>query len=480
MKLKSFALLLAGLASFTAHAQQLWRYDNTNFRAIYFKEACDLIAKTPDLVLLDVRSPGEYADTSQSISSRIGRLKGAINVPIDSVERHYNDLLAYKNRTILVYCSHSFRSRRVSKFLADSGFAHIYSLNGGMTEIDREPAAAFPCKASLYTTSVPYKLMGPEDAAAFIRNPNNVVIDVRPAAQFNGADSMEAHNIGRIKGAINVPKAGFDESIPGLDKYKDKPILVYDLNIDDAMTAASKLKAAGFKNVSVLFDGFDTFLLHFPSSSKVRTELITAPPPYYLTGVQEAVDLVNHSPGLIVADIRPGDQFGNKSGQGYLNLGHIKNAIDFTTASQLEDYLRDKPRTTPILIYGAQQKKTMSGTTFLILIVIGLVAGFLGGMIGLGGAIILIPAMVVFLAMDQRMAQGTTIAIMLPPIGFFAAYNYYKAGFVNVRYALIIAVVFMLGGYLGSRLALNLPLGVLKKIFAVVLALIAAKMVFTK
>jgi uncharacterized protein len=89
----------------------------------------------------------------------------------------------------------------------------------------------------------------------------------------------------------------------------------------------------------------------------------------------------------------------------------------------------------------------MSGTTLLILIIIGLVAGFLGGMIGLGGAIILIPAMVLFLSMDQRMAQGTTIAIMLPPIGFFAAYNYYKAGFVNIRYALVIAVVFMLGGF---------------------------------
>jgi uncharacterized membrane protein YfcA len=122
----------------------------------------------------------------------------------------------------------------------------------------------------------------------------------------------------------------------------------------------------------------------------------------------------------------------------------------------------------------------MSATTFVILIIIGLVAGFLGGMIGLGGAIILIPAMVLFLAMDQRMAQGTTIAIMLPPIGLFAAYNYYKAGFVNIRYALVIAAVFMLGGYLGSKLALNLPVVVLKKIFAVVLALIAAKMVFTK
>src|SRR5580692_8747689 len=103
-----FALLLFTLACIVAGAQQFWRWDNTNFKAIYFKEACDLIAKTPDLLLLDVRSPGEYADTSQNIGSRIGRLKGAINVSIDSVEGDYKELLPYKGKTILVYCSHSF------------------------------------------------------------------------------------------------------------------------------------------------------------------------------------------------------------------------------------------------------------------------------------------------------------------------------------------------------------------------------------
>src|ERR1700729_2175754 len=115
----------------------------------------------------------------------------------------------------------------------------------------------------------------------------------------------------------------------------------------------------------------------------------------------------------------------------------------------------------------------MGGMTFIILIIIGLAAGFLSGMMGLGGAIILIPALIFFLSMDQHMAQGTTIAIMLPPIGLFAAYNYYRAGYVNVRYALIIAVVFTLGGYLGSKMALNIPVNVLKKVFAAVLALIA-------
>ncbi len=122
----------------------------------------------------------------------------------------------------------------------------------------------------------------------------------------------------------------------------------------------------------------------------------------------------------------------------------------------------------------------MGGSTFLILIVIGLTAGFLGGMVGLGGGIILIPALVVFLAMDQRMAQGTSIAIMLPPIGLFAVYNYYKAGYVNIKYALVIAVVFMVGGYLGSKLALNIPVSTLKKIFALLLIIVAAKMAFTK
>src|SRR5579863_7883764 len=114
MKRSSLAALLFSLICLTARTQQLWRFDNTSYKAIYFKEACDLIASHPDLVLLDVRSPGEYADTSRFIASRIGRLKGAINVSVDSVRQHYNDLLAYKDKTILVYCSHSFRSRRVS------------------------------------------------------------------------------------------------------------------------------------------------------------------------------------------------------------------------------------------------------------------------------------------------------------------------------------------------------------------------------
>jgi uncharacterized membrane protein YfcA len=122
----------------------------------------------------------------------------------------------------------------------------------------------------------------------------------------------------------------------------------------------------------------------------------------------------------------------------------------------------------------------MEFSTFCILMLIGLAAGFLGGMIGLGGGIILIPAMIFLLAMDQRSAQGTSIAVMLPPIGLFAVTNYYKAGYVNLKYAVVIAVLFMVGGYFGSKLALHVPVSLLKRIFAFLLLFIALKMFFTK
>ena len=122
----------------------------------------------------------------------------------------------------------------------------------------------------------------------------------------------------------------------------------------------------------------------------------------------------------------------------------------------------------------------MGTTTVIYLIAIGLMAGIFGGIFGVGGAIVMIPAMVYFLGVDQHTAQGTSLAVMLPPIGLFAAYNYYKAGQVNIWYALIIAISFMIGGYFGSKIALNLPEQLMKKVFAVFLILIAVKLIFSK
>jgi len=122
----------------------------------------------------------------------------------------------------------------------------------------------------------------------------------------------------------------------------------------------------------------------------------------------------------------------------------------------------------------------MSVTTLLLLLVIGLVSGAVAGMMGIGGAIIMVPALVFIMGFSQHMAQGTSLAVMLPPIGIVAAYNYWKVGQVNIKFALILAAAFIIGSYFGSKFALELPQGVLKKIFGVLLLLVAFRMLLSK
>ena len=122
----------------------------------------------------------------------------------------------------------------------------------------------------------------------------------------------------------------------------------------------------------------------------------------------------------------------------------------------------------------------MTTSMLLILIVIGIVTGIMAGMFGIGGAIIMIPTLVIFMGLSQHAAQGTSLAVMLPPIGIIAAYNYFKAGQVNIKFAIILAVTFIIGSYFGSKIALSLPQPLLKKIFGILLLIVAAKMLFSK
>ena len=122
----------------------------------------------------------------------------------------------------------------------------------------------------------------------------------------------------------------------------------------------------------------------------------------------------------------------------------------------------------------------MATSMLLTLIVIGIITGIMAGMLGIGGAIIMIPALVYFMGFSQQMAQGTSLAVMLPPIGIIAAYNYYKAGQVEIKFAIILAVCFLVGSYFGSKLALSLPQPILKKVFGVLLLFVAARMLLSK
>lgn len=122
----------------------------------------------------------------------------------------------------------------------------------------------------------------------------------------------------------------------------------------------------------------------------------------------------------------------------------------------------------------------MDPTTIIILLLIGICAGLLSGFVGVGGGIIIVPALVFFLGYSQHMAQGTSLTLMLPPIGLLAFYNYYKSGNTNIYAALIIAAAFILGAYFGSKLAISLDQKVVKKIFGAVMLLASIKLLVSK
>tara|TARA_B100000902_G_scaffold137256_1_gene135501 strand:+ start:39336 stop:39704 length:369 start_codon:yes stop_codon:yes gene_type:complete len=122
----------------------------------------------------------------------------------------------------------------------------------------------------------------------------------------------------------------------------------------------------------------------------------------------------------------------------------------------------------------------MTYTTIIILVVIGLLAGILSGIVGIGGGLIIIPMLILFLGTSQHVAQGTSLAVMLPPIGFLAALNYYKAGFVEWKFALIIAITFIIGGYFGSKFAIGISPSILKKVFGALLFIAAIRIIFSR
>jgi len=114
----------------------------------------------------------------------------------------------------------------------------------------------------------------------------------------------------------------------------------------------------------------------------------------------------------------------------------------------------------------------------LVLVIIGLVSGALSGLIGVGGGIIIVPALVFFLSFTQKEAQGTSLGILLLPVGILGAFQYYKEGQMDLRVVLIVSLGFLVGNYYGSKLSLSLPDAILKKIFAAILVLIAIKIFF--
>jgi uncharacterized membrane protein YfcA len=124
--------------------------------------------------------------------------------------------------------------------------------------------------------------------------------------------------------------------------------------------------------------------------------------------------------------------------------------------------------------------KGVNMTNIVLYLLVGLIAGLFSGLIGIGGATIMIPALVLLFGLSQHLAQGTTLAMMVPPIGILAAWTYYKAGFVDLKIAAFLCLGFFIGGLLGAQFAIDIPGHILKKLFGIFLLIVSLRMIFFK
>lgn len=122
----------------------------------------------------------------------------------------------------------------------------------------------------------------------------------------------------------------------------------------------------------------------------------------------------------------------------------------------------------------------MSANELLTLVLIGLTAGIVSGMLGVGGAIIMVPALVLFMGLTQHQAQGTSLSVLVFPVGLLAVWNYYKQGYVNFKLAVIIMLAFFIGGFIGSYIAVRIPERPLKIMFGLLIIFLGIRMVIKK
>ncbi len=121
----------------------------------------------------------------------------------------------------------------------------------------------------------------------------------------------------------------------------------------------------------------------------------------------------------------------------------------------------------------------MSTTTILILVLIGLFAGILSGFVGVGGGVLIVPALVFFLGLSQHEAQGTSLFVLAMPVVILAVLNYAKSNNVNWTYGAVIATTFVIGGYFGSKISLKLSPGLVKFVFGLIMAYVSIRLVIS-
>ena len=348
--LKKLLLPLILLLAITATSQ--YKNDNVLYKTVDPSDLCATLEKNKGYMLLDVRSPGEFADTSDFTSYNLGHLKGARNIDVGALGKRLSEIQEYKNKPVFVYCSHSQRSRRASKMLADSGFTKIFNINGGMTAMHYSGAKRIGCLKTLVETAYGYEIISANELCERQgkMNSKNFVLDVRPDSAFRHISRETKENaMGIIRGSVNIPLAELAGRLSEIPKGHGE-IFVTDLYGDEASKAAVLLKQNGYNKVSVLIEGVDRILYTDGRNLPCRDKLYISPLSYKTITVSEFGKYTKENNNYILIDVRTADEFLNRYKDNWRNTGHLRDAINIPVADISRRY-NELDKNKEILLY---------------------------------------------------------------------------------------------------------------------------------
>ena len=331
MKLRIYLFLILSILMQGVSAQ--FKNDNIAYKTVYINDLCDSLRRNPDRLILDVRTLGEFRDTSASASLNIGHLKGAVNISSQEIKNRLNELQDYKNKPIFVICSHSQRSRVCSKILTDSGFTNVINVNGAMTEFNLVKHKSIPCANELYETINQFKLLSPVEVANVMTSGQNVfILDVRTDSAFRGiATDVSTNALGRLKGAINIPLAQLPSSLNRLPK--NRPILVVADFGRETNLGAKLLTDNGFPNVYAAFNGMSEWMSASVKDLPQRGQLWEQTNKFAFLTAVDLDEMLTASPNTYILDVRNKEEFANEmKAKPWMNRGHILNAANIPSS----------------------------------------------------------------------------------------------------------------------------------------------------
>jgi rhodanese-related sulfurtransferase len=235
--------------------------------------------------------------------------------------------------------------------LADSGFTHLYNINGGLTDFYAQGIQSNPCAGFAIETSVPYKIVSAKEFASNVKQGKSYyIIDLRSDSIYKGISVIEKTKTeGHFDKSVSIP---FEKLETITSDLQTKPILLVDEYGDVSPKAAKWLFGKGYKDVSILFDGMNGWVDYVTNTNDKPVVKWTKFNSYNLLSAEEFNKLIAGKKEFTLIDVRTKDEFNNSSKNYWQNIGQIKNAINLPSAELKTSTNLPVSKNAYVVVYG--------------------------------------------------------------------------------------------------------------------------------